>query len=100
MDPEIDDFDYVAHIKRLVNLISKTQQQQDHLQSNLDNHNSIFADNTGFSNNNDRGSSGGGMTSISSLLKKRPAPFSPMIQPEKTTITPLPLIQCPNYHNN
>ena len=23
LDPEIDDFDYVAHIKRLVNLISK-----------------------------------------------------------------------------
>lgn len=90
LDPEIDDFDYVAHIKKIGQFNQqKTQQQQDHLQSNLDNHNSIFADNTGFSNNNDRGSSGGGMTSISSLLKKRPAPFSPMIQPEKTTITPI-----------
>ncbi|KAF6071594.1 GATA zinc finger family protein [Candida albicans] len=89
LDPEIDDFDYVAHIKKIGQFNQqKTQQQQDHLQSNLDNHNSIFADNTGFSNNNDRGSSGGGMTSISSLSKKRPAPFSPMIQPEKTTIIP------------
>ena len=93
LDPEIDDFDYVAHIKKIGQFNQQKSQPQQ--QQPQDNHNSIFDDNTFFSGNNSNrvsssgggGGGGGGMTSISNLLKKRPAPFSPLIQPEKSTST-------------
>ncbi|RCK55722.1 Transcriptional regulatory protein GAT1 [Candida viswanathii] len=67
LDPTGEEFDYVAHIRKIG--------------QNSNNN----ANNNDIDENDDLTSSAGGMTSIST--RKRPAPFSPMIQPEKPAIS-------------
>lgn len=86
LDPTGDEFDYVAHIRKIG-------------QNNTMNDAHMINDDDDDNDDDDITASTGGMTSIST--RKRPAPFSPLIQPEKPTVSLLSaqLHQQQTYHH-
>ena len=81
LDPTGDEFDYVAHIRKIG-------------QNNTMNDAHMINDDDDDNDDDDITASTGGMTSIST--RKRPAPFSPLIQPENRQFH----YYLPNFINN
>ncbi|KAI5954946.1 GAT1 [Candida jiufengensis] len=77
IDPGADDFDYVAHIKKIgsTNLMD-SHNEFNNLQQDFDNSNNNHS-----TNNNNTNKSSSGMTSITAIPKKRQAHYSPTTKP-------------------